>query len=416
VFGPDTMIHGVRKLRHDEVLEYTGGSAEWTSSRKDLSFPETDNTGTVIDHFHHLSDSFRDLSLSADLTGGFDTRLIVCMLYGEGLPFELAVSGSPSSHDVRIAQQLASLLGRPLEITPHDVSQLEDELPEAFVDADGSTDLRRFHRDRQYGASRVARGIQAIAHGGGGAHFKDFFSYQDFPRYGSRKVNFERYYDLRIALVRIPAEQLPPPARTLQARIRERSIERFAQHRAPTNNESYDRATFFVRDPEGYGRTAADYINMGIDVAMPYLDYRNIQVSLRLPPWLRFMNGWHRQLITSRSSAMAVLPTSEGYTASSEPRHLVRNLAGFGGVTARRVGRKLSQRLLGKAMFLRLGAFEADADGFMDMLRATDSFTGALAALKRLGLLSPAVTPAEVRDIHVGRILTAGMLARRLGV
>ena len=39
VFGPDTMIHGVRKLRHEEVLEYTGGSAEWTSSRKDLELP-----------------------------------------------------------------------------------------------------------------------------------------------------------------------------------------------------------------------------------------------------------------------------------------------------------------------------------------------------------------------------------------
>jgi hypothetical protein len=52
----------------------------------------------------------------------------------------------------------------------------------------------------------------------------------------------------------------------------------------------------------------------------------------------------------------------------------------------------------------------------MDMLRATNSFSGSLAALKRVGLLSPDVTPAEVRDIHVGRILTAGMLARRLGV
>jgi hypothetical protein len=113
---------------------------------------------------------------------------------------------------------------------------------------------------------------------------------------------------------------------------------------------------------------------------------------------------------------MAGLPTSEGYTASSEPRHLVRNLAGFGGVTAKRVGRKLSQRLLGQAMFLRLGAFEADADGFMDMLRATASFRSSLAAMKRLGLLSAIVTPAEIRDIHVGRILTAGMLAGRLGV
>ena len=84
-------------------------------------------------------------------------------------------------------------------------------------------------------------------------------------------------------------------------RLRARSLTRFAEHRAATNNESYDRATFFVRDPEGYGRTASDYINLGLDVAMPYLDYRNILVSFRLSPWSRAMNGWHRQVITEHN-------------------------------------------------------------------------------------------------------------------
>jgi hypothetical protein len=72
--------------------------------------------------------------------------------------------------------------------------------------------------------------------------------------------------------------------------------------------------------------------------------------------------------------------------------------------------------LLGKAMFLRLGAFEADAPGFIDHMRSTSHLANGLAALKRVELLSPSASPAQVRPIHVGRIITMGMLARRLGV
>jgi hypothetical protein len=414
VFGPGTVVRGIEKLRYNEVLETAPGGTGWQLTRKDLSLPAEDDSATVLAHFGDLGRSFEGAALSADVTGGFDTRLIVCLLHHQGLPFELAISGHPGSHDIEIARQVAALLKRPLEITPHDVSRLEHELPEAFLEGDGQSDLRRFQRDRQFAYARRSRGIQTIVHGGGGAHFKDFFSYQDFPRYGSRSVNFERYYDLRIAPVRLPRDQLTARSNEMLQRLRARSLARFAEHRAATNNESYDRATFFVRDPEGYGRTASECINLGLDVAMPYLDYRNILVSFRLSPWSRAMNGWHRQVITQHNSELAALPTSEGYTASNQLRYMPRNVASFAGITLKRVGRKLSQRLLGKTMFLQMGAFEADIPGFIDLLRATSHFADALVAMKKLEIIAPNVRPEEVRNIHVGRILTAGMLVRHL--
>ena len=404
VYGAGTMVHGVVKLQHNEVIENAPSSTEWRIVHKDLSFPAEDDTATVLAHFLNLGRSVEHLKLSADLTGGFDTRLIVCLLHRQDLPFELAVSGPAGSHDVEIARRVAAQLERRLEITPHDVSHLEDDLQEAFIEVDGQTDLRRFHRDRQYAASRLSRGIQVIAHGGGGAQFKDFFSYQDFPFYGIRSTNFERYYDLRIAPVRMPHDQLTARGIELLQSTRTRSLAYFAEHCARTNSESYDRAAFFVRAPEFYGRTASDYINLGLDVAMPFLDYRNIAVSFRLSPWQRFMNGWHRRVITSQCPKVASLATSEGYTSSSEPRYLPANLAGFAGITFKRVARKFTQRLFGKPMFLRLGAFEADAPEFMDRLRTSGHFADALAALKKLQIIAPTLSPSEVRDIHVGRI------------
>ena len=107
-------------------------------------------------------------------------------------------------------------------------------------------------------------------------------------------------------------------------------------------------------------------------------------------------------------------PTSEGYTASSQPRHMPNNVAGFAGITLKRVACKVSQRLLGKSMFLQMGAFEADIPGFIDLLRANGHFADALVSLKKLEIIAPSVRPEEVRDIHVGRMLTAGMLVRHL--
>jgi hypothetical protein len=158
------------------------------------------------------------------------------------------------------------------------------------------------------------------------------------------------------------------------------------------------------------GQFYANYINMGLDVAAPFLDYRNAHVGMRLPPWQTFFTRWHRATITRVCSALAVLPTSDGYTASNKLRHLPRNVAGYALVQLRRGAKKVSQKLLGKSMFHEVGAFAADAPGFMAHLRASSCFALAVERLKAAGILAPDLDPASVRDIHIGRILTMGLL------
>ena len=47
-----------------------------------------------------------------------------------------------------------------------------------------------------------------ISHGGGGELYRDHSFVQDFPLYGSRRVNLERYHDLRVAPVAFPPAAL----------------------------------------------------------------------------------------------------------------------------------------------------------------------------------------------------------------
>jgi len=406
VFGSGTFVDGVRELRWDELLELpaTGGRPRLLS--KQLDEPGLQDAQSVVEHFEPLAHSLAGLEVSADITGGFDTRLINCLLHQAGADFELAISGRADAADVRIAREIARLLDRPFHVTPHDLSRLEEDLPLVFRDGDGQMDCCHFHRMRQHCLARLARGVQVMTHGAGGAHFKDFFSFQDFPRYGSPVVNFERLYDLRMAAVAIPHRYLSEHGATLLARVRPRALARFAEFKAPTNSESYDRVIYFLRANEIFGRTYTSYIDLGLDVVAPLLDWRNAHVAMKLSPWDRFLNRWHRRVLTAHCPRLAGLRTTEGCSASTELRYLLPDIAGYTSMQSRRLIKKTSERLLGKAL---LAAPTVGEPSLWAAVRRSGAFRLALDRLKDADLFAPALEPADVRDPHLGRVLNIGL-------
>jgi hypothetical protein len=119
-------------------------------------------------------------------------------------------------------------------------------------------------------------------------------------------------------------------------------------------------------------------------------------------------------MLTQYCPALAALPTAEGFSASSEWRHVVGDLWSFGSAQASRAAKKVTQRLLGKASFHKVGAFAADAPGYMARLRGTGAFATACERLVEAGILRPDLPREQIRDVHVGRLLTIGMLLGQL--
>ena len=414
VYGPGTFVAGVRKLRWDELLELPAVGGPPRLLPKRLEEPSIDDGQSVVAHFAPLARSLAGLKVSADVTGGIDTRLITCLLYRAGADFEIAISGRADSADGQMSAHIAHLLERPFFITPHELSRLEEELPLVFRDGDGQIDCCPFHRLRQHCLARLARGVQVISHGAGGEHYKNFLSIQDFPRYGSPVTNFERFYAWRIAPVTVPRRYLSGEGAALLAEVRPRALAQFAELKAATNNESYDRVIYFLRSSEVYGRPLSSYINLGLDVVAPLLDWRNVRVAFKLSPWRRFFNGWHRQVLTAHCPRLAALRTTEGSSVSTELRHLLPDIAGYVGIHSRRAVKKTGQRLLGKALFDPLSRANVDAPGFVSAVRASGAFSLALDALKDAGLFAPELTPTDVRDVHVGRVLNLGLFLRHV--
>jgi len=92
-----------------QVLEYWSPSVDKNISN--LSFDDALISG--IDTLTNITKiAFRDQGLVwADLTGGFDTRLITTFLYKVGIPFKTYCVGSADSKDVEISYMISQMMG-----------------------------------------------------------------------------------------------------------------------------------------------------------------------------------------------------------------------------------------------------------------------------------------------------------------
>ena len=117
---------------------------------------------------------------------------------------------------------------------------------------------------------------------------------------------------------------------------------------------------------------------------------------MRLSPWLRFFNGWHRRVLSAHCPALASLPTTEGYSTSSALRHVALDILGYSRTQIRRVVKKAAQRLTGRPVLDRLGATTVNDPMLLPRVRASRAFAEALGQLKTTDLLAQDL-PASAR-------------------
>lgn len=417
VLGEATLVPGIKKLQAHETLrvDLSGRQRRLQVLAKRLEEDVPADPDILLRHVEGLAHATRGLAVSIDLTGGFDSRLLACLLAPYGSAREAALSGELGSADVALARRVAARLGLPLHETVQKLDRLAEELPALVRESGGLVDATQLHRDAQAAEARLARRIELFAHGGGGEFLKDFYCHHEFPFYGRRPASLERLYDLRLAPYRLPPELLTPAARALAREARARALAAFERHRMPTNHETCDRVVYLCRAPEFFGYHFSLYINRGLHVAAPFLDRACALAAMRLPIWSRVMEGRHCALITRLRPDIAALPTTSGYSASSRLRHRLPDLARYLGNEIRRGANKLSQRRLGRALFPGGGSAVLNAPGFQARLRALPAFRAAIERLKGEGILAATVGTEAVPDFLVGRILTLGMALDRLG-
>jgi asparagine synthetase B (glutamine-hydrolysing) len=417
VFGDRTIISGVSKLTSDRYLEVTFphvGQARVSAQPRSVRSKPAEAMEVAARHYEDLARYLAGTAVAVDATGGFDTRVNVCMLDHFGLEFDLSISSGRDSADTRIAREIAQMLERRFYVYGHELADIENDLRQSFEESDGQIDLRRFHRPWQAMKGKLADAFKFTVHGGGGEHFGDFFYLQDWPFYNLRPLNFQRFYEWRMAPVMFPSAMIHPRARAEFAASEGHVMELLSAHATPKAHESYNRAAYFVRAPEFFGQVFSCYINNGLNVLAPFLDREMVEAAFRRSAWAGFFEMWHRRMLKRYNPRLAALSTDAGYSATIEFRHLARDLVLFLSSLSLRAINKAGQRLLGRSLFHKVGAFAADSEGYEANLRCSPTFHNSLHHLKKLEIIGHETGPADIRFIHIGRILTVGMWIEKL--
>jgi hypothetical protein len=208
-FGAATNWVGVERLEPGTCLVFTEGGV-----RKEFYWrPQIDATvarmtfdQTVAHCVDVASTTYSQLLADdaerwADVTGGFDTRLMLLLLRAGGVRFATNTVGEPDDLEVRIARDVAATAGWDwTRIAP----------PEPWADAiETLVDVSVGWSDAQLNVLDVAgmlsgheqksRTSPSLLVGGGGEHFRNFAWQQEFLAAGrSARVNVDNWVDMRL--------------------------------------------------------------------------------------------------------------------------------------------------------------------------------------------------------------------------
>ena len=408
VYERRTLVPSIRVLEPGRVYELLAGSE---AREHDAALPriaaDPPEGLTVEGFFEGLSTSLRGLRVSADLTGGTDSRLIAALLAPD-LDLEFAISGTAGNSDIEIAERVASALDRPLHVLHHRVEDLDADVGDLFDASDGLCDMLTFHRMRQNALARRARRVEVAITGGGGELYKDFWWLQDFPRYRSRRSDLERLFDMRFRAVALPDGLLAGEYASAASQTRDRVLEAMRERVMPLNTQTYDRIYYEMKM---WSIPFASLVSRLIPCDAPLLDPELVRLGFAQRRSERFMNRFHRRVVTATAPDVARIGTTQGgMSLSAEPARQAADAFLYAANGVRRLTAKVRQRVGQSTLRQEL----PDNPSLIPAARACPAFGAAVARLRDRGVLAGSVDEAAIHDRYVGRVLTLGLLAERL--
>jgi hypothetical protein len=199
-------------------------------------------TEACLDTFHQLY--ARRPEAWADLTGGYDSRLLTLALRRAGVHFRTNTVGAEWMEDVRIAERVAHAVDLPwTRFEPP--TEPVDELTHLFALAlaAGHGHLNVVELARVLGTHEAKRAhSSALLSGGGGEHFQYYAWQTEFTHAGrSTRVDIDRWVRMRMLGPAVDTSLFTGYSqREVEADLGERSLAWIAPYRAEVNTRQLD--------------------------------------------------------------------------------------------------------------------------------------------------------------------------------
>ncbi len=315
-----TIFDNVERL--SAAALHTFRNESWTTSRlwrlgtstPDRGITRQQATKTVIESFDRNFEFTANIEsgrAAADLTGGTDSRTVLCCLMDKHPRPVASTSGSEDFVDVRIARKVADRLGiEHYRYQPVSAKMTDEQIARAVEFADGNRDVISLTKLLPYYEEK-ARRFDLITGGDGGPLFKDHYWLFEFNRVGLKR---EPHWD-RIAKLSLVAHAIRDDFFTgFPDRIMDHMAELLRRRSAMvegTNNQKLDFVYFDLKMPAFAGQ-GCTLTTQFMDVFHPMCDGDNVQYSINLPPEIRIRNILQFGMIQSLRPEICWIPTDNG--------------------------------------------------------------------------------------------------------
>jgi hypothetical protein len=408
-YNGQTVFSSVNKIKK-EVFFISNTDGKILIKDKGLPGIDLKNDLKPVQFFETLNASTKGQTISLDLTGGTDSRLIASYMSYLGADFEFATSGMPGNKDIETAKRISDVLKKPLHITHHNISGLGgDTLLDIFDCIDGQSGTSDYHRNYLLNLDRKQRGVTLQLSGVGGELYKDFWWLQDFPFYKSQKTNFGRLYDLRINSTPFPKTVLGNETLDASKKLKDDTIKSFEKLLKPWNTQSYDSVYYHYK----MGTTAPAYLNAAsnfFNSYAPLLERDMVSFGYHLNRGLRFFNGFHRREISHYAPALAKFRTSEGISCSDSQSDYLSDFIRY----FLEVQKRLAKVLLRKTLYKTFFTENPNNPLLTDKVRCLPHLKYSMDVLKDLQIINPGYDIKSVRAGDIGKVITLGLVLNKI--
>lgn len=411
IFENRTFFDAINGIAYNEILSFDADGQIKKNPKNLLPLTDIDPEFSFISYFEELCESLEEQSISADITGGIDSRLIVAMLDHFSLHYELAISGEKKHPDVIIARKIADSLNHDLLWTPHDLSSLEQAIPLLFKICDGLYDPLKYHRLSIHQQKRKSRGAGVLLSGMGGELYKDFWWLQDLPFYNKKEPDISRLFYSRIWPTKCPHTLFGAEYHELSQNLPQRLIGDLSKYQTNRNTTTYDLIYYYFK-MQAFGARMITNNNCFFPHYAPLLERDVVRFGINLKRTDRFFNQFHRKIMTDIHPQLAKIDTTEGgMSVSSERMRIFRDSLLYGYDKSLRLTKKIGQKVLNKT-YLQPVVDNAELYLALRKLPLTLHY---IDIAKDIGVIQKDVHVDQIQNNHIGSFIAIGMLTEHLG-
>jgi hypothetical protein len=354
MFGRFTPWEGVERLQPAEAVVFTpSGSRRETYWRpsvdpeiRELAFGDCAAECAVRGEASFAA-RYRGTNPWADLTGGFDTRLLTLITQAAGVPFHANTAGEEGHDDVDIAREIAAAAGWPWTrlALPDDWAEvMPTRIEEAVAWGDGHLEALQMAAVID-GHRQKAETETLLLNGGGGEQFRDYAWNQELTAANrSTTVNFDRILAWRVLGPLDLSVFAEDPTPVVAAAIRAELVHR-AEPFAGTPNTFQCDLIHALRNTGHFGAYqagAAGWVHM----ELPFYLRSVFATAISAHPRHRSFHRLMREMNHLLDPRIAAIQTKTGGPA--EPMRLA-NLPRFSPYVWRR-GKRFGSRLRGRVL------------------------------------------------------------------